>query len=262
MSKKLLKMNKKQEKLAQKREHKKRTDTDDKEIGNTEDVPKKKKPKYKKKIRKDTAGTEKVVKKVKQRLLGDLPESTSELTPEDMLTWAEFNLQEPIIKALTELGFRQPTKIQELTLPAAIHGRRDILGAAETGSGKTLAFGLPILCGILKLKEKVELKDVYEILEEYDVPVRKRDNYIHLSDLLDSDNLADNSDDEGADDEEESEVDDDEDEDEESGDELGADDDDDVESGDDEINGDGSGDDEDLEEEENYDGDEVNEDEQ
>lgn len=37
-------------------------------------------------------------------------------------------------------------------------GRRDILGAAETGSGKTLAFGLPILSGILKLKEKAAQK--------------------------------------------------------------------------------------------------------
>lgn len=35
-------------------------------------------------------------------------------------------------------------------------GRRDILGAAETGSGKTLAFGLPILVGILNLKNKNE----------------------------------------------------------------------------------------------------------
>ncbi|XP_022818559.1 DEAD-box ATP-dependent RNA helicase 13-like isoform X1 [Spodoptera litura] len=314
---------------------------DDKKNGNTEEVAKKKKPKNKKKKVKEMAGTEKVVKKVKQRL-GDLPESTSELTPEDMLTWAEFKLQEPIIKALTELGFKQPTKIQQLTLPAAIHGRRDILGAAETGSGKTLAFGLPILCGILKLKEKAELKgiDVYDVLyrksahkkkevpkekkqkferkdrkenkkhivpeekvkessedgyssgkesdeevtkkvgeetknveedylEEYDVPIRKRDNsadegnesdennYIHLSDMLDSDDLADSSDDE-----EGSEVNDDEDEDGNSGDELGADDDDDVESGDDEIDDDGSGDDEDLEEEENDDGGEVNEDEQ
>lgn len=32
-------------------------------------------------------------------------------------------------------------------------GRRDILGAAETGSGKTLAFGLPILSGIMRLRE-------------------------------------------------------------------------------------------------------------
>uniref|UniRef100_A0A2H1V0K2 ATP-dependent RNA helicase n=1 Tax=Spodoptera frugiperda TaxID=7108 RepID=A0A2H1V0K2_SPOFR len=321
------------------------TSEDDKEYGNTEEVPKKKKSKNKKKKVKETVGTETVVKKVKQRL-GDLPKSTSELTPEDMLTWAEFKLQEPIIKALTELGFKQPTKIQQLTLPAAIHGRRDILGAAETGSGKTLAFGLPILCGILKLKEKAELKglDVYDIpyrkpalkkkeepkekkqkfkrkdrkenkkkivqeeekvkessedgyssgkesdeegtknvtegtknveeeyLEEYDVPVRKRDNsadegndsdeenYIHLSDMLDSDDFADSSDDEaeGADDEDGSGIDDDG----ESGDDIesGGEDDSDA-SGD--IDGDGSGDDEDLEEEEeNDDADEVNEDEQ
>lgn len=38
-------------------------------------------------------------------------------------------------------------------------GRRDILGAAETGSGKTLAFGLPILTGILKIKEKLSASD-------------------------------------------------------------------------------------------------------
>lgn len=38
---------------------------------------------------------------------------------------------------------------QRLSLPPAIKGRRDILGAAETGSGKTLAFGIPIIHGIL-----------------------------------------------------------------------------------------------------------------
>lgn len=43
--------------------------------------------------------------------------------------------------------------LQALSLPPAILGRRDILGAAETGSGKTLAFGLPILQGILIQKE-------------------------------------------------------------------------------------------------------------
>lgn len=48
-------------------------------------------------------------------------------------------------------------------------GRRDILGAAETGSGKTLAFGLPILTGIMKLKEKAELKG----LDVYDIPFKK-----------------------------------------------------------------------------------------
>jgi ATP-dependent RNA helicase DDX24/MAK5 len=40
--------------------------------------------------------------------------------------------------------------LQAKTLPAAVLGRRDILGAAETGSGKTLAFGIPILQRILE----------------------------------------------------------------------------------------------------------------
>lgn len=34
---------------------------------------------------------------------------------------------------MAEKGFKEPTEIQALTFPAAIMGRRDILGAAETG---------------------------------------------------------------------------------------------------------------------------------
>ncbi|XP_060536730.1 ATP-dependent RNA helicase DDX24 [Cylas formicarius] len=68
--------------------------------------------------------------------------------------WTSFSLPESILRALKEQGFVYPTEIQLKTLPAAILGRRDILGAAQTGSGKTLAFGIPILTGILKLKEQ------------------------------------------------------------------------------------------------------------
>ncbi|XP_049879854.1 uncharacterized protein LOC126376485 [Pectinophora gossypiella] len=110
-------------------------------------------------------------KKNKQKLGEDISQRVCDLTPEDMLTWAEFKLPEPILKALAELGFKKPTIIQELTLPAAIHGRRDILGAAETGSGKTLAFGLPILTGIMKLKEKAAMG-----LDAYDIPYKKTSN--------------------------------------------------------------------------------------
>ncbi|CAF4858777.1 unnamed protein product [Pieris macdunnoughi] len=109
------------------------------------------------------------ISKQKLKLGENIKDDKSELTPEDMLTWAEFKLPEEIVKALMELGFKQPTKIQQLSLPAAIHGRRDILGAAETGSGKTLAFGLPILSGIMKLKEKAKLKN----LDVYEIPFKK-----------------------------------------------------------------------------------------
>uniref|UniRef100_A0A1B0CEF3 RNA helicase n=2 Tax=Lutzomyia longipalpis TaxID=7200 RepID=A0A1B0CEF3_LUTLO len=73
---------------------------------------------------------------------------------DDLEEWQNFGLKEPLLQAIAENGFKKPTEIQRLTLPAAIMGRRDILGAAETGSGKTLAFGLPILNGILELKER------------------------------------------------------------------------------------------------------------
>ena len=46
-----------------------------------------------------------------------------------------------------------PTPIQSACLPAALHGRKDVVGAAETGSGKTLAFGLPILQRLMQERD-------------------------------------------------------------------------------------------------------------
>nr|CAI5824205.1 unnamed protein product [Callosobruchus analis] len=74
--------------------------------------------------------------------------------PINLEAWEGFGIPKQILQALSELNFHQPTPIQSLTFPSAILGRCDILGAAETGSGKTLAFGIPILTGILKIKEK------------------------------------------------------------------------------------------------------------
>jgi ATP-dependent RNA helicase DDX24/MAK5 len=68
--------------------------------------------------------------------------------------WVSMGVPTVVIKALADQNFHSPTAIQAQTLPAAILGRRDILGAAETGSGKTLAFGIPIIKGILDLKNQ------------------------------------------------------------------------------------------------------------
>lgn len=56
----------------------------------------------------------------------------------------ELNLIEPILKAVTELKYEEPSPIQEKTIPLLLQGH-DILGCAQTGSGKTAAFALPIL---------------------------------------------------------------------------------------------------------------------
>lgn len=59
-------------------------------------------------------------------------------------------LQEQICQSLARQGFQTPTPIQTATLPAAILGRRNIVGAAATGSGKTLAYLIPILQHLLE----------------------------------------------------------------------------------------------------------------
>ena len=51
-------------------------------------------------------------------------------------------LEEPLIKRLNSLGFKQMREIQELSIEPILQGR-DILAQSKTGSGKTLAFGIP-----------------------------------------------------------------------------------------------------------------------
>lgn len=52
----------------------------------------------------------------------------------DISAWKELFVPEPVLKALSKLGFSAPTPIQALALPPAIRDRLDILGAAETGN--------------------------------------------------------------------------------------------------------------------------------
>ncbi|MFI5295350.1 MAG: DEAD/DEAH box helicase [Thermodesulfovibrionales bacterium] len=56
----------------------------------------------------------------------------------------DLNLSPAVIKAISEMGFEEPTPIQELTIPHALEGR-DIIGQAQTGTGKTASFGIPII---------------------------------------------------------------------------------------------------------------------
>ena len=60
------------------------------------------------------------------------------------MTFRELGLIEPILGALAELGYEQPSPIQEKAIPPALAGR-DVLGCAQTGTGKTCAFASPIL---------------------------------------------------------------------------------------------------------------------
>jgi ATP-dependent RNA helicase DeaD len=56
----------------------------------------------------------------------------------------ELGLSEKIQQALDELGFEDPTPIQDQAIPELLGGH-DVIGQAQTGTGKTAAFGLPLL---------------------------------------------------------------------------------------------------------------------
>src|SRR3954470_14226980 len=56
----------------------------------------------------------------------------------------ELQLIEPLLRAVREEGYTEPSPIQSGAIPHVLAGR-DLLGCAQTGTGKTAAFALPIL---------------------------------------------------------------------------------------------------------------------
>ncbi|MCI8915911.1 MAG: DEAD/DEAH box helicase [Oscillospiraceae bacterium] len=60
------------------------------------------------------------------------------------MNFRDLGLTAPILKALTQEGYTEPTPIQRKAIPPALAGR-DVLGCAQTGTGKTCAFASPIL---------------------------------------------------------------------------------------------------------------------
>ncbi|XP_048393495.1 ATP-dependent RNA helicase DDX24 [Stegostoma tigrinum] len=76
----------------------------------------------------------------------------------DVSAWKDLFVPEPVLRALSSLGYTAPTPIQALVLPPAIRDKLDILGAAETGSGKTLAFAIPMIHLILEWRKAKDAK--------------------------------------------------------------------------------------------------------
>lgn len=67
------------------------------------------------------------------------------MNPEETVSsgFTAFNLDESILKALEKMGFKEPSAIQEKTIPL-IQQRNDLIALAQTGSGKTAACAIPI----------------------------------------------------------------------------------------------------------------------
>jgi len=61
------------------------------------------------------------------------------------VTFQDMGLSQPVSDAIRDLGYINPTPIQQQAIPVLLKGTKDFVGLAQTGTGKTAAFGLPLL---------------------------------------------------------------------------------------------------------------------
>lgn len=71
---------------------------------------------------------------------------------EQVMSFGEMGIDDRILMAVLQLGWTEPTPIQETAIPLILAGR-DILAKARTGSGKTGAYTIPLLHKILAMKK-------------------------------------------------------------------------------------------------------------
>ncbi|PKN06545.1 MAG: hypothetical protein CVU72_03930 [Deltaproteobacteria bacterium HGW-Deltaproteobacteria-7] len=61
------------------------------------------------------------------------------------MTFKELEIDNRILKAITELGFERPMPVQQEVIPFLLGDTRDLVALAHTGTGKTAAFGIPVI---------------------------------------------------------------------------------------------------------------------
>ena len=62
-----------------------------------------------------------------------------------MNLFKQLGLDEPILRAITDMGFETPSEIQQKAIPTLLEDDTDMVALAQTGTGKTAAFGFPLL---------------------------------------------------------------------------------------------------------------------
>lgn len=70
--------------------------------------------------------------------------------PKPLRSWDESSIPRPILEAIAEIGYTEPSPIQRQAIPIGLQNR-DLIGIAETGSGKTASFVIPMLAYISEL---------------------------------------------------------------------------------------------------------------
>lgn len=99
-----------------------------------------------------------------------------------IMTFESLNVKHELVKGLNETGVKEPTDIQEKTIPLIKQGK-DVIGISKTGSGKTVAFGIPILENV-KHRQGVQylvVAPVRELAVQISKELKKFGKYIEFS---------------------------------------------------------------------------------
>lgn len=67
-------------------------------------------------------------------------------------SFGNINLSKKVLTAIVEMGFEEPSPIQQKTIPLVLEGH-DVIGQAQTGTGKTAAFGIPTIEKISDIRQ-------------------------------------------------------------------------------------------------------------
>ena len=93
------------------------------------------------------------------------------------MLFSNLNLVQPLLEALDQKKYTQPTPIQAKAIPFILQGR-DIFGCAQTGTGKTAAFALPVLQLLSEKKNKNNRAEINALIL---APTRELALQIHNS---------------------------------------------------------------------------------
>ena len=98
------------------------------------------------------------------------------------MNFEELEVRQDVIKALHELGIKEPTTIQQKAIPL-VHQGKDVIGMSRTGSGKTAAFGIPIVEMVQKGQgiQSLILSPTRELAFQISGELKKFSKYLNLN---------------------------------------------------------------------------------
>ncbi|NQZ60568.1 MAG: DEAD/DEAH box helicase, partial [Lentisphaeraceae bacterium] len=99
-------------------------------------------------------------------------------------TFQQLGLKEEILKAIDEVGYKEPTPVQNDAIPMTLKGR-DIHAGAQTGTGKTAAFVLPILQKLSSVDYKDGLPRALIITPTRELATQVMENVLEYGRYLD-----------------------------------------------------------------------------